>query len=125
MREPPVDLSDDTLGAALRTNYGLAVRAVTFLPLGHDSSAWVYRTQTEDGATYFLKVRNSVTNAPSLLVPRYLHEHGVTQVVAPLPTITGTLWAETPGYALILYPFIEGTTGMAQGMAEAQWVAYG
>src|ERR687884_259148 len=125
MREPPVDLADDLLGAALRTHYALAVRTLTFLPLGHDSSAWVYRVQADDEMSYFLKVRTSMANAPSLLVPRYLHEHGVTQVVAPLPTVTGALWAEVAGYALILYPFIAGITGMAQGMAPEQWTAYG
>jgi spectinomycin phosphotransferase len=125
MREPPVDLADDLLGAALRTHYALAVRTLTFLPLGHDSSAWVYRVHADDEMSYFLKVRTSMANAPSLLVPRYLHEHGVTQVVAPLPTVTGALWAEVAGYALILYPFIAGITGMAQGMAPEQWTAYG
>ena len=99
MQEPPVDLPDDTLDAGLRTHYGLAVTAVTFLPLGQDSSAWVYRVRTADDASYFLKVRTSVANAPSLLVPRYLHDHGVAQVIAPLPTTTGTLWAEVAGYA--------------------------
>jgi spectinomycin phosphotransferase len=35
------------------------------------------------------------------------------------------LWTEGAGYALILYPFIAGTTGMAHGMAPTQWIAYG
>src|SRR5919197_5830245 len=125
MHEPPVDLPDDTLDAGLRTHYGLAVTALTFLPLGQDSSAWVYRVRTADDASYFLKVRTSVTNVPSLLVPRYLHDHGVAQVIAPLPTTTGALWTQVEGYALILYPFIAGTTGMAHGMAPPQWIAYG
>jgi spectinomycin phosphotransferase len=85
----------------------------------------VYRVQTDDGAFYFLKVRISVANAPGLMVPSYLRDHGVAQVVAPLPATTGASWAAVAGYALILYPFIEGTTGMAGGMAPAQWVAYG
>jgi hypothetical protein len=42
----------------------------------------VYRVLTGDDASYFLKVRKSVTNASSLLVPRYLHDHGPTQVAA-------------------------------------------
>lgn len=125
MREPPVDLPDEALRAGLRTNYGLAVTDLTFLPLGHDSSAWVYRVRTADNTTYFLKVRTRLTNAPSLLVPRYLREQGVAQVIAPLPTITQTLWAEVDGYAIILYPFVAGTTGKDQGMAPRQWVAYG
>jgi spectinomycin phosphotransferase len=125
MHEPPVDLPDAMLEADLRTHYGLAVAAITFLPLGQDSSACVYRVRTADGTPYFLKVRKSVTNVPSLLVPRYLRDHGVTQVIAPLPTTTGALWTEGAGYALILYPFIAGTTGMAHGMAPTQWIAYG
>jgi spectinomycin phosphotransferase len=125
VHEPPVDLPDATLAAGLRTHYGLAVTAIIFLPLGQDTFSWVYRVRTADDNAYFLKVRTSVTNAPSLLVPRYLHDHGVTQVIAPLPTTTGTLWATVAGYALILYPFIAGTTGMAHGMVPSQWIAYG
>ena len=125
MDEPPANLPDDTVATGLRTHYGLAVTAITFLPLGHDTAAWVYRVQTVDDTAYFLKVRVSVTNAPSLLVPRYLQEHGVAQVIAPLPTTTGALWAEVAGYALILYPFVAGTTGMAHGMTSPQWIAYG
>jgi hypothetical protein len=125
IREPPDDLSQDMLGAGLRAHYGLAVTAVTFLPLGQVSSAWVYRVRTADDAAYFLKVRKSVANVPGLLVPRFLQDHGGAPVVAPLPTTMGALWAEVAGYALILYPFIAGITGMAHGMAPSQWIAYG
>ena len=61
MREPPVDLPSATLCAGLRTNYGLAVTDLTFLPLGHDSAAWVYRVRTADDTLYFLKIRKHVT----------------------------------------------------------------
>jgi spectinomycin phosphotransferase len=125
MREPPVDLSDETLRASLRSRYGLAVAELTFLPLGHDSSAWVYRVRTADGTPYFLKVRRGVTNPPSLLVPRYLRDQGIAPVIAPLPITAQTLWTEVDGYALILYPFVAGTTGMDHGMAPRQWIDYG
>jgi spectinomycin phosphotransferase len=125
MREPPVDLPDETLRTALAARYGLAVAELTFLPLGHDSSAWVYRVRTADGTPYFLKARRRVTNPSSLLVPRYLHDQGVGQVIAPLPTMTQTLWTEAEGYALIVYPFVAGTTGMDHGMAPRQWIDYG
>jgi spectinomycin phosphotransferase len=124
MDEPPANLPDDTVATGLRTHYGLAVTTITLLPLGHDTAAWVYRVQTVDDTAYFLKVRTSVTNAPSLLVPRYPQEHGVAQVIAPLAT-TGASWAEVAGYNLILYPFVAGTTGMAHGMTSPQWIAYG
>ncbi len=124
MREPPVDLANHALAAGLRAQYGLAVTEVAFLPLGHDASAWVYQVHAADHS-YFLKVRRGVTNPASLLVPRYLYDHGVTRVVAPLPTLSGDLWAMVQGYAAILYPFVEGVTGMERGMTPPQWIAYG
>lgn len=125
MREPPADLSDRALSASLGERYGLSVAALTFLPLGHDSSAWVYRVETADATPYFLKVRREVANPASLLVPRYLHDRGVARVVAPLPTNVGTLWTDVDDYALILYPFVAGTTGKDQGMTPRQWTDYG
>ena len=125
MREPPVNLPDDRLCAYVRDRYALAVAELTFLPIGHDAAAWVYRLRGADGETYFLKVRLAVTNEPSLAVPRYLHDHGVTRVVAPLPTATGPLWADVGDYALILYPFVSGASGRERGMTDRQWVDYG
>lgn len=125
MREPPLDLPDDTLRAALLAHYGLAVADLTFLPLGHDASAWVYRVETVGGAGYFAKVRRSIANESSLLVPHYLHERGVSRVVAPLATIAGTLWTTVDDYALILYPFVDGVAGMEHGLSDRQWIDYG
>src|SRR4051812_1413932 len=124
MYEPPVDLPEATLEAGLRTHYGLEVSATTLLSLGQDTAAWVYRVQTA-AAAYFLKVRRGARNVPGLVAPRYLHDQGVIQVVAPLLTSQGTLWADVAGYTLTLYPFVAGNTGMAQGMTSAQWRAYG
>jgi spectinomycin phosphotransferase len=123
--EPPADLSTETLHAALVAGYGLAADEITFLPLGHDAWAWVYRATTVAGRNYFLKVRARVTNRASLLVPRFLQDHGVGQVIAPLTTIGGSLWAAAGDYALMVYPFIAGQTGMQGGMSDQQWVEYG
>lgn len=125
MREPPANLANEALQISLRDAYALAATEIAFLPLGHDSSAWVYRVRAVDDRLFFLKVRLSVTNEPSLLVPRFLHDRGVEQIVAPLPTTTGALWTGIPGYALILYPFVEGATGMERGMSSQQWRDYG
>jgi spectinomycin phosphotransferase len=125
MLEPPADLSNETLRACLDAEYRLAIADLTFLPIGHDASAWVYRAQTADGSASFVKVRRSVTNHASLLVPRYLHDHGVAQVVAPLPTAGSALWTQAGSYAVILYPFVESRTGMHGGMSDRQWIEYG
>lgn len=124
MLEPP-DLADAVIVEAVRAHYGIPVAAATFLPIGNDSSAWVYRVQATDGAAYFLKVRSGTVNEASLSVPRHLQDRGVAHVVAPLPTISRALWLKFDRFALALYPFIDGVTGMDGGMTERDWVRYG
>src|SRR5688572_4928868 len=114
--EPP-DLSEATMITAVRDHYGIALKSVTFIPLGCDSAAWAFRALTEAGDAYFLKVRTSVPNPASLVVPHYLHEQGISRVVAPVRTRTNELWAEAEMYALILYPFIDGDTGKERGLS--------
>jgi spectinomycin phosphotransferase len=108
MREPPGDLANDTLRACLRDHYGLGVAALAFLPMGHDTAAWAYRALADDGRAYFLKVRARIANAAGLLVPRHLRDHGLAGVVAPLPAMSGGLWAPAGRYAAALYPFVSG-----------------
>ena len=124
MREPPANLDEATLFAALHNSYGFPAEQVEFLPLGHDAWAWVYQARAGQ-ERLFLKVRHSVANPPSLLVPRYLHDQGVSRVIAPLPASDGRLWVGVGAYDLIVYPFIDAVTAMDHGMTAGQWREYG
>lgn len=124
MLEPP-RIAEGRVVAAVRRSYGLDLTQLAFLPLGHDVQAWAYRGVTADGGAYFLKLRRGVANPVALRVARALADQGATHVVAPLPTRTGRLWDEAAGFSLMLYPFIEGVTGMANGLNEGHWVTFG
>jgi spectinomycin phosphotransferase len=151
MLEKP-DLGDEVILARLRAAYRLPLTDITFLPLGDDSASWSYRVQSQDGAAYFLKVRKGQLNLPSLIVPRYLKDHGVEHVIAPFeangeplasssrpfeangePLASNTppdatapgVWTELSGYNLILYPFLEGRSGAVAGLAGHHWITYG
>jgi len=119
------NLPEEKIIVALHTDYGITVTKLDFLPIGNDSNAWVYRVGTVDGQTYFLKVKRDAVYAPSVAVPRYLLEQGMSQVVAPLPTQIQTMWTSIDDFALLLYPFIEGDNGMAVGLSDQQWSDYG
>lgn len=125
MREPPALLDQEALPELLRAAYDLAVATITFLPLGLDSSAAVYRVELADGTLRFLKVRSGAINEAGLRVPHLLQSQGVRGVVAPIPTASGALWANAGPWSLILYPFVEGATGMEAGLSERQWESYG
>jgi spectinomycin phosphotransferase len=124
MRERPTNISDDALCDCLGAQYALGVAGVEFLPLGQDSSAWVYRVRADDAA-YFLKVRKHIRNEASLVVPRYLSDRGLTQVIPPLTNTLGALWTAAGEYALIVYPFVSGRIAIRSGMSDQQWIDYG
>jgi spectinomycin phosphotransferase len=118
-------LPDDRLCRVVQTGYGIAVTALTLLPLGLDSAARTYRADAADGRRYFLKVRTARQNPAGLLAAHFLHAHGVTSVVAPVATRADGLWVEVDGHVLLLYPYIEGSTGVDAGMDAHHWLTLG
>src|SRR5260370_7997047 len=105
MLTPPA-LSDATISATLRTSYGLRIRHVSFLPLGADAYAAVYRVDAEDGTPYFLKLKRENFAEVAVAVSAFLHAQGIRQVMAPLPTVTHRLWASVHPFQLLIYPFL-------------------
>jgi spectinomycin phosphotransferase len=126
-----VETSDAEIAAiseCLARAYGVGAEQVISLPLGNDAQAAVYRIQTVDHATLFLKVRFGPVFEPGLLVARALHDRGVSRVIAPLSTRQRTLWAPldgTDGWSVVVYPFIEGQSAKIVGMNADQWRTFG
>lgn len=116
----PLNIPVDVLHACLREQYDLTASSLEFLPRGYDYRAGVYRVVSEQGTVYLLKVTSRPLYAPSCRVPRYLHDQGITAVVAPLPTTSGSLWTQLAEWTVMVYPFLDGDTSLA-GMTDAQW----
>jgi spectinomycin phosphotransferase len=121
--DPGLDL--DTIAACLDAQYDLRVSAITFLPLGYDLNAVVYKVVAEDGTAYFLKIRFGPVHESGLLVPWALAKHGIRHVLAPLQTRSAELWCSCDGRSLVLYPFIAGENAMDTGMTDEQWREFG
>jgi len=115
----------DTITTCLEAQYGLRVSAITFLPLGYDLNAAVYKVLAEDGTAYFLKVRFGPVQESGLLVPWALSERGIRNVLAPLQTRSSALWCSCDGSSLVLYPFVAGQDAMVTGMSDDQWREFG
>src|ERR671918_52079 len=109
-------ISDEKIISALRENYSIPVVGIEFLPIGNDASAWAYRVNTENQNTYFLKIRKEISNPAGFLIPRFLHDHGIRQALAPLSTKKQELWIKVEDFFLILYPFVTGKEAMEVGM---------
>jgi spectinomycin phosphotransferase len=121
--DPGLDLGAIT--ACLDAQYGLGVSAITFLPLGYDLNAAVYKVIAEDEAASFLKIRFGPVDESGLIVPWALAKRGIRNVLAPRQTRSGELWCSCAGCSLVLYPFIAGTNGTVAGMGDDQWREFG
>jgi len=124
MIEKP-DIRDEIIMTALNENYSIQTSRIEFLPIGNDATAFSYRVEARDGSSYFLKLKTNLSNLAALFVPRFLKDHDIEQVVAPIPTRTDKLVEEIGGFALILYPFISGNEAMKVGMSDEQWTEFG
>lgn len=124
MLEKP-NLDDHALIACLRDAFGVAVVDLAFLPLGNDASTAVYRAVAAGGECYFCKLRRDDFDEVSVMLPHFLHEQGIPQIIAPLPTLSGELWAFFDPFFVILYPFVEGSSGYDVGLTLPQWAEFG
>jgi spectinomycin phosphotransferase len=120
-----LNIPDDALRAVLRDQYGVEAAALTFLPLGLDSMAGVYRVVSEQGTAYLLKAKAGPFYEAGYLVARYLRDQGITEIVAPLRAKLHALWTKLGEWTITLYPFIDGEHGWTPGMTDAQWQAVG
>ena len=124
MLEKP-DIPDEKIIACLQREYGLQIAEIAFLPLGGDLSTAVYRAVAYDRTSYFCKLKRGIFDEITVELLKFLHEQGVEQIIPPLATSAGGLWAELDEFRLILYSFIEGTSGYEVELTERQWADFG
>jgi spectinomycin phosphotransferase len=124
MLEKP-DLDEEAICACLRDDYVLSGVQIGFLPLGADLHTAVYRAVASDGAVYMVKLRRPPFDELSVALPHWLHKQGIAQIITPLTTQAGQLWAELGADKVIVYPFIEGRDGYQVQLTDRQWVEFG
>ena len=119
------ELKDKQIINCLRDEYGLGVKNISFLPLGADVDTSVYRVVTKNETNYFVKVRKGNFKEESVTIPSFLNASGIKQVIPPLTTQNGQLWANLNPFKVILYPFVEGQPGLDIKMSKQQWFEFG
>lgn len=124
MLEKP-KIAEETLITSLQDDFDLYAKSVTFLPLGADHDTAVFRVETFEQESYFLKLRSGSFAPSTVLYPAFLRECGIEGILAPIPTQTGQLWGRLEHYRTILFPFIEGKNGYEIRITEQHWLLFG
>lgn len=118
-------LSPQYIIDCLNTNYGIAVNTLKFLPLGADMNASVYKAETRDGLSYFVKLKYGHYDDISVAILALLQASGIQQIIPPIKTINGELTQRINGFTLVVYPFVDGRNGFCDNLTDNQWVALG
>ncbi len=124
MLEKP-QIQDEKIMTCLQKEFGLRVARVKFLPLGNDQYSAVYRVEVSDGTPYFLKLRSGAFDENAVALPKFLHDQGIRQIIAPIPTTSAELWANLEPFKLMLYPFVTGKDGYEVALSDQQWQDFG
>jgi spectinomycin phosphotransferase len=124
MLEKP-DFPDEKIIHCLRDEFGLNITQIAFLPLGADQDTAVYRADAADGTPYFVKLRSGDFPESTVIVPKLLHDQGIAQIIAPLATHSGNLWAALENFNVILSPFVEGRDSSEVGLTDQHWIELG
>ncbi len=120
MKEKP-PLPDQRIIDCLMTEFGIKVVALSFLPLGADINASVYKAQAHDQSSYFVKLKRGHHHELSIALARLLHAAGISQIIPPVNTIQGQPAHFIDDFTLFVYPFVEGTDGFSRNLTDEQW----
>jgi spectinomycin phosphotransferase len=118
-------ISDNLVISSLNTNYGIKVATLTFLPVGADINALVYKAQAHDQTSYFVKLKRGHQHDNSVVIVTLLQMMGIQQIIPPIKTIHGQPTQHIEDFTLIVYPFIEGQNGFNRNLTDNQWLDLG
>jgi spectinomycin phosphotransferase len=109
----------------LNANYGIEVALLTLLPLGADMNASVYKAQTHDQTSYFVKLKCGHHHDIGIAIVELLHDAGVKETIQPVKTILGQSTQHIEDFTLIVYPFVIGQDGFRGNLTDNQWAKLG
>ena len=109
----------------LNTDYGIAVATLTFLALGADINASVYKAHTHNGLSYFVKLKRGYHHDISVALLSLLQSSGIQEIIPPIKTTHGKEAQHIDDFTLIVYPFVEGQNGFCYNLTDEQWVTLG
>lgn len=118
-------LSKQRIIDCLKINYGIEVATLTFLPLGADMQASIYKAQARDQLSYFVKLKHGHHHDISAIIIALLCNAGIQQIIPIVKTIRGQPTQRLDDFTLIISPFIEGQDGFSRDLTDDQWYALG
>jgi spectinomycin phosphotransferase len=117
-------ISDARIIDCLNTDYGIKVVRLTFLPIGADMNASVYKAETSN-QSYFIKLKRGHHHDISAIIIALLHDAGIQHIIPPIKNTRGQPIQHIDDFTIIVSPFVDGQDGFNRDLADDQWVTLG
>ncbi|MEM1282443.1 MAG: aminoglycoside phosphotransferase family protein [Chlamydiota bacterium] len=114
-----------SIAECLDSHYGISATNVTPLNMGADINASTYKVETQDGPTYFVKLKQGHLSDISVKLLAFLNKSGIQQVIPSVKTVDGKLTLRINDCTLSVYPFVNGQNGFSCGLSGDQWILLG
>lgn len=118
-------VSDQLIINCLNTQYGIKVARLTFLAIGADMNASVYKAETHDQSSYFIKLKRGHHYDINTTILTLLQDAGIQHIIPPIKTKHGKLIQYIDDFTLIVSPFVEGQDGFSRDLTDDQWMTFG
>jgi spectinomycin phosphotransferase len=118
-------LSEQRIIDCLKINYGIEVATLTFLPLGADMHASVYKAQTHNQSSYFVKLKRGHYHDISATIIALLGNAEIQQIIPIVKTIHGQATQCIDDFTLTVSPFVDGRDGFSRDLTDDQWYTLG
>lgn len=118
-------LSNQRIIDCLNAHYGIKVARLTFLPVGADMNASVYKAEAHDQSSYFIKLKRGHHHNISATIIALLHDAGIQHIIPPIKTNHGQPVQHIDDFTLIVSPFFEGQDEFNRDLTDDQWVTLG
>jgi len=109
----------------LKTAYGIKLNTLTFLPIGADMNASVYKAEAEDHVSYFVKLKHRHNHDLGISVVQLLHQAKIKEIIPPIINKSNQPTQKLNDFTLIVYPFIAGQDGFNKRLSDQQWQSLG
>jgi len=118
-------LLEQRIKDSLKIHYGIDAPTLTLLPLGADMQSSVYKAETLNHASYFVKVKRGPRPENSALIIEFLCSAGIQHIIPMVKTIRGEATLLMDDVTLTVFPFVAGHDGFSRALTEDQWYVLG
>jgi spectinomycin phosphotransferase len=87
--------------------------------------ASVYKAQTHNKASYFVKLKHGNHHDISATIIELLRDAGIGKIIPIVKTIGGQKAQHIDGFTLTVFPFIDGQDGFSRDLSNDQWYSLG